>query len=323
MGSINHQFGFKEETTYGTAVTVDRFLEFTSENLLRQQNIGGSEGIRPGTRLGRGSTRRITRNWAEGTVNFEVAQAGFGKFFEHLLGTVSTTQPDVTNSSTVYLHTFTPATLTGKGLTIQKGVEKNDGTVQAFTYPGSKIRSVDLSNDQDGVLQMAVDFLSKQEVTSTALASSSYTAPTVFHYGQGTIKKDGTALANVRSLNSLNIVNNLIPRFNMGNDGLMSEPLNRPRDTAGGNLAIEFANLTDFHTAFAEDTSLQLVTEWIGDTISDDETYIFRVTLEDVRFVGETPTVSDESIVVTTVPFEAYDSGDSIKIEYQTTDATP
>ena len=145
----------------------------------------------------------------------------------------------------------------------------------------------------------------------------------MFHYGQGAIKKGGSTLANVRSLGSLRIENNLVPRFNMGNDGLMSEPINRPRDTVSGSLAIEFADLTAFHTAFAEDTSLQLIAEWVGDTISDDETYLFRVTLEDVRFTGETPKVGDTDIVVATVPFEAFDSGDSVKIEYQTTDTTP
>lgn len=330
MGAIKHQFGFAEEVTYGTAVTPARFLEFTSEGLQRNQNIGGSDGIRPGTRYGRGSTRRITRQWAEGNVQFEVATAGFGLFFEQLLGTVATTQPDIPNSPTVYLHTFTPTAAgasdtAAPSLTLQKGVEKNDGTVQAFTYPGSKVRGVNFTNDQDGVLLADIDFLCKQELTATALATASYTAPTVFHYAQGAVKVDASTVANVRSVGSVNIANNLVPRFNMGNNGLMQKPINRPFDLVGGNFSIEFANLTDYYNAFAADTSVEIVLEYVGDVITDNETSLLRITLADGRFEGVTPTITDTDIVVSSVPFSAWDpaSGAAVTIEYQTTDTTP
>lgn len=330
MGAIQHQFGFSEEVTYGTAVAPSRFLEFTSESLARQQNIGGSDGIRPGTSLGRGSTRRITRNWAEGNVSFEVPTVGFGVFFEQLLGTVALSQPDIPNSPTVWLQTHT-RTLAGgtdtaaPSLTLQKGVEKNDQTVQQFTYPGSVVRGINFSNGQDGVLKADVDFLSQQEETTTALATASYTAPTVFHYAQGLVKIGGTTIGNVRSVGSVNIQNNLVPRFNMGNSGLMDAPINRPKDTISGSFDIEFANLTDFYTAYAADTSVEVILEYTGAVITDDETELLRITLADGRIEGDTPTISDTDIVVTSVPFSAWDptSGESVTIEYQGTDAAP
>lgn len=326
MGSINHQFGYKQETTYGTAVTVDTFVEFTSESLRRQQNIGGSDGIRPGTRFGRGSTRRITRNWAEGTVNFEVATEKFGSFFKVGLGAVSTGQPEATNSNTVYLHTFTPGTLTGKSLTLQKGVEANDGSVDAFTYPGSKIQALDFSLDPDGVLQLAVDFLARQEVTSTALASASYTAPDVFHYAQGAVLVDDVTNANVISFSSVRYANNFPTDrlFKLGNSGLMSEPLNRPRDVISGNLRIEFADLSQFYNAFAADTSVEIRLDFIGDLIDNTYANELKITIADCRFEGETPQVSDTDVVVVDVPFTAWDptSGNAFTIEYQNTEST-
>jgi hypothetical protein len=322
MGSIAHQFAVKAETTYGTAVTVDRFLEFVTESLHREQNVAGSEGIRPGTRLGRGSTRRITRNWAEGTVNFEVATTKHGVFFEHLLGTVSS----ATVSTSTWVHTFSSASLLGKGLTLQKGVEKVDGTVQAFTYAGAKIRGINFSIDEDAILNMEVDFLARQEVTSTSLATGSYTAPTVFHYAQGTVLKDDVALANIRRFD-LNIQNNLVQRFNMGNSGLSAEPINRPMDTVSGTLELEFNNLTDFHTAFATDASLDLdfKFETTGEVIEGTWTSLLTIALDDARFEGDTPQVDDLDIVVVSVPFTAWDptSGSGVTIVYRTADTGP
>ncbi len=331
MGAIKHQFGLAEESTYGTIVSPTRFLEFTPpESLERRHNVAGGAGIRPGSRYGRGSTRRITRQWAEGTVNFEVPTVGFGVFFEQLLGEVALSQPDAVNSPTVWLHTYTPTAAgdsdtAATSLTLQKGLEKNDGTVQAFTYQGARVRGINFSNDQDGLLMAAVDFLAQAETTATGLATASYTAPKGFTYSQGAVKVDAATIANVRSVPSLNIANNLVPRFNMGNSGLSDRPLNRPLDTVTGNFQVEFANLTDFYNAYAADTSVEIVLEYVGDVITDDETELLRITLADGRFLGETPKIADTDIVVATVPFGAFDpsSGDAVTIEYQTTDTAP
>jgi hypothetical protein len=326
VGSINHQFGYVQETTYGTAVTVDTFLEFTSETLRRQQNIGGSDGIRPGTRFGRGSTRRITRNWAEGTVNFEVATEKFGRLFKVGLGAVTTGQPDSGDSPTVYLHTFTPGTLTGKSLTLQKGVEANDGDVFAFTYPGSKIQAFEFGIDSDAVLQLAVDYLSRQEVTTTALAAASYAAPDVFHYAQGTVLVDDVTNGNVISFSSVRYQNNFpIDRlFKLGSSGLMSEPINRPRDVISGNVRIEFEDLDDFHNAFAADTSTELRFDFVGDLIDDTFANFLKLTVADARFEGDTPQIPDTDVIVVDVPFTAWDpaSGSAFTLEYQNTEST-
>lgn len=324
MGSLTHQLGFKAETTWGTPVTVDRFIEYTSESLGARKSTALSDGIRPGTRYGRG--RRVVRRWADGSTEHELSTTGLGLFFHHLLGVAAA---PVTVETGVTLHTFTPGSLVGKGITVQKGVEKLDGTTQAFTYEGGKIAAMEFSNDSDGIAQVSIDWDFQQEVTGTALATASYVAPTLLHYANGTLKFDDVVVANVRSLGSLRIENNLdTERFNMGNAGLKSEPLNRPRDAITGNVEIEFADLTTFHDRFTADTSFELTMEWVGDTLIGATEFPFvRITLADTRLEGDTPTVDslEDFPVVVSVPFTAWDHATlpAVQIDYQTTDTTP
>lgn len=322
MGDINHQFGIGEEASWATAVTPTRFLEFTSESLERRQNIASSNGIKSGRRYG-GQGRRITRNDAGGTVNFEIANAGFGLLFKHLLGTVATSTL-VTGAA--YSHVFTPASLTGTSLTLQKGVQEPDGTVQAFTYPGSKVLSADFSIDQDGLLLGAFEFDSYKEDTATSLATASYATPTIFTYQEGALKIDSTTKANVRSVGSLKVMNNLLTqRYFLGTSGLKSEQTNVPFDAITGNLDVEFQNTTDFYDLFAADTSAQLDLVFTGDLITTGQNYTLTFTIADVRFEGETPKVGGPELVYQSVPFVGLDpsSGDAVTITYHTSDATP
>lgn len=321
MGDIAHQFGFKEESTWGTLVTVDRFLEFNSETMVRRQNVAMSNGIRSGRRY-RGSGRRITRSDAGGPITFEIATKGFGAFFKLLLGDVDS----VNTVGTVWTHTFTPGTLTGKSWTLQKGIEKPDGTVQAFTYNGVKIVSMDLSNDQDGLLMGTFEFDSKSESIAVGLAAASYTDPVPFTYAEGLVKKDGATVASVRSVPSLRIQNNLLTERNkLGSAGLKDEQINVPFDSMGGTLDVEFQNLTDFYNAFAADSAHILILKYTGGIIEGAHNFDLQITMNNVRFEGETPTVSGPELVYQSIPFVGLDHAtlDAVEIIYKTTDAAP
>lgn len=323
MGAIAHQLGFGIQSVWATAVTPTRFLEFTAEDLERRNTTAASNGIRSNRRYG-GQGRRITRQDAGGTFTTEVAGSGFGFLFEHLLGTAGA--PVVVSAGAVWSHTFSPGSLLGKALTVQKGVQKADGTVQAFTYPRSKIVSADFSIDQDGLLMGTWEIDSYQEETATGLASASYTAPQVFTYSEGVLKVGGVTRANVRSVGSLKIMNNLMTdRFFLGSTGLKSEQRNVPFDSLGGTLDVEFQNLTDFYTLFAADTTSVLVLEFTGPVIAAGFPYILRFTLNDVRFTGESPKISGPELVYQNVPFIGLDpaAGNAIEIFYQTNTATP
>ena len=135
MGDIGHQFGFKKEVTWGTAVTVDRFLEFTSESLSGPTFTPPQPASSAGRRFG-GAGRRIARQTAQGSVTFEVATKGY----RAVLRTALRATASVNTVGTVWTHTFTPGTIFDKSMTIQKGVDIVGTTAQAFTYPGAKVR---------------------------------------------------------------------------------------------------------------------------------------------------------------------------------------
>jgi hypothetical protein len=327
MGDINHQFGLAAETVYGTAVTPTRFHEFTAETMKRRPNFQQSAGIAPGRRYG-GQGRRLVSQDAGGTVTTEVPVSGIGLLFEHLLGDVVTSQPDIPNSPTVYLHTFTPGTLWGKSLTVQKGVEREDGsgTVEPFTYPGSKIVSADFSIGQHGLLMGAWEFDAQQEETSTALATPSLSPPTLFTFAQGTVKVGAATLGAVRSVDSLRIRNNLdVGRYYLGNNGLKTQPKNRPVDELGGTFTADFFDPADLYDVWVADTEITLIVEFVGDVISDDETALLRFTMDGVHFTGDTPQIAGTDAVTVAVPWVGLDpaAGDAVTIELQNEDITP
>lgn len=321
MGSVAHQLMYAKETTVGTAVTVTKSVEIVSESLQKSINYADSQGIGSGRRYG-GRGRRETSRGAAGAVNIEVPYVGFEEWYLNLLGTVTTTQPDAVNSPTVYLHTFKPGTLTGKSMTIQKGVEDSGGTVRPFTYRGCKAVSADFSIDADGLLQCAWQIDAFDETTGTALATYADPSPTIFAYSEGGVYKDDVLLGSVRAVPSVNITNNLrTDRRFLGGSGIKSEQINRPLDSISGNLDVEFQNLTDFYTAFENDTELKLELEFVGDVISDNETYLFRITVNNAHFTGQTPTISDTELVYVSVPFIGLDDAtlDAVTIELQNT----
>lgn len=324
--SFKAQFGTAEESTWGTGVTVDRFHEILAgETLQRRQSVIATQGLRPGTRHQRGASRVLTRNDAGGSVQFEVMDQGFGRFLKHMLGAVATTQPDAANSPTVYAHTFTPGDLSGKSLTLQKGIEKTDGTVQAFTYHGAKIPSWSFSIDNDGILQLDLEFDAKEEVTSTALAVWSVPTLVPFHFAQGTLKVAASTIATVSAATMAGQNALKTDRYFLGQSGTKLEQRENEYRGASGELTAEFENLTDFYDRFKADTSAVLELQFVGALISDNEYTQLTITHKDVRFTGETPQIGGPDVPEVTVPWEAFEdaSGDSVEIVLQNTETTP
>lgn len=319
-----------DQSVYGTAVTPDRVHEILSESLVHRENRLRSEGFGGDTlrRLRRASREVVSTYDAGGDITMEVSVNGFGRWFKHAIdGTPATSQPDVTNSPTVYLHTFELGQSLPAGLTLQKGLNDAAGSeVDHFTYVGGKILNWELSIGVDQVLQFTAGLDFRQLQTTTALATGlSYGDVQVFNFSQGTLKKDSVAVANVLDC-SISGTNNLkVDRYYLGSSGLKAEPVDDAYPEVGGSLTAEFDDPAIFHDPFLSDTSMELILEFVGATISDDETYLLRVTLPDVVIVGGTPTLDGPEVVEQSVDFEArYDGTNAgVKIEYQNTDSTP
>lgn len=191
MTVIDQQLMVKDETTYGTAVVVDRTFEFNSESI--EESYGRTEGdpLRVGTYVKRSDRFTPYFEGASGSISFDVLTKGFGYFFKHMFGQVATTGPAET---VVYTHTGTFADLYGKSFTCQVARPFHPtGTVQPFTYEGGKVTEWTVSNSVENnlVLELGLDF--QQVATGTALATASYpTGMEPFTWAGGTISIGGS-----------------------------------------------------------------------------------------------------------------------------------
>lgn len=319
---LNTAFGIAQESTYGTPVVVSRFYEILSESLERRNRTLVSNGLRAQTRnLRRGTRRVISGRDAGGDVTMEVPTTTAGIWFKNILGGTPTVVQQ--GASAAYLHTYAMGSLEGLSLTAQKSLRDAGGTeVETFTYHGAKVTAAEFSISVDQILQMAVSLDCEDVDTSTAAAAASYTANKLFHFAQGELRVDGSAVASVTGATAR--VENALKtdRYYIGSDGLKKEPTDNDFPTVGGSLTAEFLSPATFYDRFAADNGAALVLEFVGDNIASTYDEMLRITVPDVRFTGGTPTVGGADVISQTVPYEGTSIGSTagVTIEYQTTD---
>lgn len=329
LGSgLGSQLGTAEESTYGTPVTVDRFHEILDESLERKNQtltsngIGGSSALRPR----RGSRRVVSAHDGSGDVNMEVATTGFGRWFKYALWDGNPTVSQIGTSS-AYTHNYELGDLSGSGslptsLTVQKGVPQVDGTVKPFTFHGCVVTAFSLGISVDQILTMGVSLDAEDVDTSTALETASYGTVKLFHFAQGDLKIDSVSVAQVLSANIDVNYNLKTDRFYLGSSGLKAQPKHQDWPDITGRLSADFVDLTTFHDLFTADTSAQLELIFTGDVIDAGNDESLTVTIDDVRFEGETPKVSGPDVIVQNIPLVGLWDGTNagIKIDYVTSD---
>lgn len=186
------QVGFKTESTYGTAVTVDRFLEFSGEEIMPDRQTIRSSGMRSGMRTHRTDrfvqyTRKVS-----GPLKVQPLSKGFGWWLNHMLGS-SATGSTVDSATT---HTGTFGSLYNKSFTLQSNRAFNPGNGdQAFTWAGCKIASWDVACAVGQLLEFNLNIVGQSETTGTALATASYPTGTVepFSFVGGSVTVAGSS----------------------------------------------------------------------------------------------------------------------------------
>ena len=310
------------ETTYGTPVTCDRFFEFESESLERQNEIIRSSSLGSGSlHLRRGSRSVVAARHVQGDITMEVVTNGMGRHFRNLMGGTPTIAQQA--ATTAYLQTHTLGSLTGKSLTIQKQLrDESDTVVGTFTNHGCKYTSGEFSIDKKGKLMLSVSVDGEDVDTTTAAAAPSLTATKTFHYRQGALTIGGSAAALVQSA-SVKVDRNMdTDRFHLGNSGVKAEPLVNDFPDITGSLSAEFASLT-YYNLFADDTPAALVLTFTGDVISGAYNEKLTITLPEIRLTGETPKVGGPGLILVDHPFEAQWDGSAadMTLEYTSTDS--
>lgn len=320
---LDAQLGYKIETTYGTAVTVDKFQEFNSESLTWEPTFLEPSGLRAGTKFKRASRVVQSRQTVSGSIELEHATRNMGTLWKMALGSAVASPTLI--SGTAYSQIHTPGDFAGKSMTIQVGRPEPTSpyTVRPHTYAGCKVAGWEFSCSDGEYATLSLDIEGRSEATATALATASYTAgSSVFNFSQVSFFKLGgtaTTAAGETTVASGTTVPAVVTgitisgespmateRYGLGNAGLKSEPLENDIPTVTGTLSAEW-DRTTFYDTFKNNTTTAMEIRFVGSQIAATgqfETLSFI--LPAVKFKAVAPNVGGPDIITTDVDFEAY-----------------
>jgi hypothetical protein len=321
---LDAQVGLKLETTVGTPVTVDKFVEFNSEGFEFDPSFIEPEGLRVGVKFKRGSRLVQSRKQVTGSLEVNHATRNMGTLWKAALGSSVTSPTAVTGAAYEQVHQT--GDLVGKSLTIQVGRPEpvSPYTTRAHTYAGCKVTGWEFSVSDNETAKLSLDFDGWDEATATALATASYpTGVEEFNFSQctaftlggtlsGTSKlavTGGTQVAAVVTSLSLKGDNALATeRYGLGNAGVKKEQLENGIPTITGTFEAEYSQ-SEFYTPFKANTSSTLVVKFEGSTIAgaNKETLEFIAPMIKIKKV--TPKVDGPDIVKASVEFEVYADG--------------
>lgn len=318
---LDSQVGVAAEATWGTPVTVTRFVEFVSESLKQEPTWLEPTGLRAGQKYKRASRARRSKFTVTGDLTLEHATKGMGLLWKHALGSPVTAPAVIVAGALEQNHV--PGPFRGLGLTVQVGrPEPDTGTVRPHTYEGVKITGWEFSVKDGEIPQFKLMLDGQQELTATALASAAYLAgATVFDFSQAVLKLGGTptTTAGKTTVAGGTVVATVIrditvsgeapkdyERFGLGNAGLKREPLENDTPTITGSLAAEFSKAELYDPFVAGTTTcIQLILTG-GQIAATAENFKVEITMPACKLKAANPTVDGPGIVQMSTDFEAY-----------------
>lgn len=282
--------GLGVESVYGTAVARTRWFEFLDESFNFVKNVKQGAGLRVGSRVARSGRRVVASAEGSGDLTIEAVTKGLGLLWQLGLGSGTSTLV----SAGLYQQVFTLGDAMPSA-TIQKGIPRADGTVDAYTFTGCMVESLTIDCPNADNVKVKTSWNAKDMTTATAYTAPSYaTGPSVFTFAHGAVYSGeltaptATALgslvwpwplASIRS-GSITIKHNLkTDRYNCGGGGRKEKPFAGIREISG-SLVAEYAD-TEFRDAIIDDTSMTLVKTF---TAGAD---VLQIVIPDVRFDGD------------------------------------
>lgn len=332
--------GLKKETTYGTAVTVDRFPEFVDESFAWNPTFVQGVGMRVGSRLARSGRRVLAKQSAGGDLNVELLSKGLGPLLEALFGTaVSTAVPA---QSGVFQQLYTPTTTDPlNSYTIQKGIPTlGGGAATPMTFLGAVCTSGEFSASNSDIVKLKTSWDAKEVKTDIAYAAPSYVVGgELFHFAEGAITiggsqtpptttalaTGGTVAATIEDF-SVSFDNKIDDGgFTLGGGGKrVRKPVVGLAD-AKGKVTAEYSD-TILRDAYLNQTPLALTLTFTSPTVIGATAHpVLQIHLPDIRLEGELPKSAAGSPVKQSIDFTVLDglvAGSPIYVALVTTDAT-
>jgi hypothetical protein len=248
--------GADSELTYNTALIADDKLRGLKE---RFPSIAG---IKEGT----GKLAAI-----------DLEAATVGDLLLGCLGSVVTSQPDATNSPTVFRHTFTRL----NSLQMPSFTFFEDRGISVKRYPLTVIKKLAFSGGVDGKAQVEADLLFKTEEPSAAFTPS-LGAPKPLMFHQTDFKIDGVSDINVRSW-SLNVDNGSVALRTLNQSRDVRDIVSPGKFIIDGGFEIYFESETQ-RQRFLDGNAAALEIVLAGDIIEDTFKNEVKLSLPEVRY---------------------------------------
>ena len=287
--------GLGVESVYGTGVTPTRWFEFLDESFNYAKNVKQGQGFRVGSRVARSGRRVVASAEGSGDLTVEAVTKGLGLLWQLAVGSGTSTLV----SAGLYQQVFTLADVPASA-TIQKGIPRADGTVDAYTFTGCMVESLTIDCPNADIVKVKTTWNAKDVTTATAYTAPSYpTTPSLFTFAHGAIYSGTltaptatalgsapTPVAGIRS-GSIDLKHNLkTDRLNCGGGGRKDKPIPGLREISGSMVA-EYAG-TSFRDAVMADTSLTIVKTFTSGTD------VLQIIVPDVRLDGDLPKASND-----------------------------
>lgn len=315
---LDAQLGIALETTWGTPVTVTKFLEFDSESLSWEPSWIEPTGLRVGTKFKRATRLVRSREGVSGGFELQYATRTMGTLVKAMLGSTVTTPTLVAGSA--YKQVHNPGDFLGKSLTVQVGRPEPSGTVRPHTFEGCKVTGWEFSVSDNDTAKLSVEVDGQTELTATALATASYVSAEIFNFSQATVFKTGGTVAGATELTvtggttvpgvarrfTLSGSNPMhTERYGLGNTGQKSEQLENDIPTITGSIEAEW-DRTTWYDAFKNNTTTAIELKLEGSIISGTDKNTLHIVVPAAKFKASPFQVGGPDVVTGTVEFEAY-----------------
>jgi len=327
-GGLGSLLSLGVESPYGTAAALTLSLPIISESLTPAATIIRSQAFRQGRYGPPSEGRAAYSKGGGGSFQIEATTNALGKLLRWINGgSPSNTQQ---GGGAAYLQTHTTGRMNtaGTSLTLQKGVGRDDGTVEPMTMAGCKCTGWEFAcaPDQTATLNFDVDAQIAGHAT-TDLAAAAYPASNApFHWDQMVVKRAGTALPGVSSV-SLKGDNQLgVDRYRADGSGLKREPVEAAPRTVELSLDVEFGTLAATWDDLISDATQAWIVELVGANIATSyyQTLRFTIAVGKLLDSGSAfPQVSGDTAPLSQkIVIEALDDGTNplLQTEYITSD---
>lgn len=324
---IGSQVGYSLESgSYGTYTAPTKFLRAKSYSITPKHTRVQGEGIQPGILGPYGPHYVETAQAAEASLAFDVQTTVMGLLLQATTGGTSSAVA-VTGSTGAYLHTHTLGDNTGKSYTFQSGRPARGGSVIPATLSGGKVTSAEFTCEANGILGATLSIDGQKWDNTTALATASYVASSVFT-GKEMALKMGTvggeaAVAGIRSV-SVSFSRPMDTEDYTANaTGLKAEPVQNDVVDISGTLKADWLAKATIEDLASANTSTSLVWEFVKATAITGSTYpTFRVTLPGIYFESAGQDVAGRDVLTTDWAFTwRYDGTNLPSIVQITTDS--